>query len=65
MAACIGGVVCVETADHSYFRIDGGSFYRPDKVTEGNYMIHHLNGSGQQSNTGTSTSCLQHQSFVS
>jgi len=51
-----GGVVCVETADHSYFRIDGGSFYRPDKVTEGNYMIHHLNGSGQQSNTGTSTS---------
>ena len=50
-----GGVVCVETADHSYFRIDGGSFYRPDKVTEGNYMIKHLNGSGEQSNTGTST----------
>jgi hypothetical protein len=49
-----GGVVCVETADHGHFRIDGGSFYVPDRTTEGNYMIHHLNGSGQLSNTGTS-----------
>ena len=48
-----GGVVCVETSDHGYFRIDGGSFYFPDRTTEGNYMILHKNGSGQLSNTGT------------
>jgi len=51
-----GGVVCVETADHGHFRIDGGSFYYPDKTTEGNYMVFHRSGNGQQSNTGTSTS---------
>jgi hypothetical protein len=52
----LGGVVCVETADHGHFRIDGGSFYYPDKTTEGNYMVFHRSGNGQQSNTGTSTS---------
>jgi hypothetical protein len=52
----LGGVVCVETADHGHFRIDGSSFYYPDKTTEGNYMVFHRSGNGQQSNTGTSTS---------
>jgi len=49
-----GGVVCVETADHGYFRIDGSFFYFPDRTTEGNYMILHRNGTGELSNTGTS-----------
>ena len=52
----LGGVVCVETADHNHFRIDGSSFIYPDKVTEGNYMIFHRSGQGTQTNTGTSPS---------
>ena len=50
-----GGVACPPTADHGFFhgRVDATNFYRPDKTTEGSYMIFHRNGEGTISNTGT------------
>ena len=50
-----GGVTCPPTVDHGYNanRIDAGSFYYPDKTTEGSYVVFHRSGIGKISDTGT------------